>query len=230
MLINSFTQALHLLLTGDPSTYSAILTTLEASLSSLFLSLLIGLPLSFYLGYYHFPFKHFLMTIVNTCLALPTVVIGLLLYLIFSHQGPLNSLNLLFSVKAIIIGQTILALPIIIAFSSQAIENTSRGIKETVLTLGATKKQLAYTLFYEARFALAAAAIMAYGRVVSEVGIAMIVGGNIKWHTRTMTTAIALDTSRGDFTISIALGILLLAIALTINTLVIFFKHRSAKI
>lgn len=210
-------HAFTLLCSGDPVTYSAIWATLQASGLSMFMALLIGIPLGFMLGYHTFFGKTAIRTLVNTLLALPTVIIGLLVYLLISNSGPLGGFNLLFSIKGIAIGQFILSLPIIVALTASAIEQQEKDLRMTLMTFGANRMQMAKTILWESKIAISAATVTAFGRVVSEVGISMMVGGNIKWHTRTMTTAITLETGKGEFAEGIALGIILLSIALIIN-------------
>ncbi len=221
-----FIKAFELLLSKDPETYSAIYTTLRATSYSMIASLLIGVPLGFALGYFDFRGKKFCRTLVHTLLALPTVFIGLMLYILLSRSGPLGNLGLLFTVPAIAIGQTILALPIVIALTSTAIESLDKGLRLTLMTLGASKRQLLFSSLWEARYGILAAAVTAYGRVLTEVGISLMVGGNIKWHTRTITTAIALETAKGEFAMSLALGFVLLFIAFAVNFSLAYLRRR----
>ena len=220
-------MAFELLGSGDPETYSAVLATLEVSALSLLVSLLIGIPLGFSLGHFEFAGKRTLRTVVDTLLALPTVVIGLLVYSFLSHRGPLGDLGLLFTIPGMAIGLIILALPIVVALTATAMESLDHRLRAHLLTLGATRRQLALTSLWEARYAVLAAAVMAFGRVVSEVGIAMMVGGNIKWHTRTITTAIALETGKGEFAVGIALGMVLMVMALGVNISLSFLRRKS---
>lgn len=220
-------QAFHLLWTGHPETYSAVWTTLRVSTMSIICSLLIGIPAGFFLGHYRFPGKKAARLLVDTLLSLPTVVIGLLVYSFTSHQGPLGNWDLLFTLPGIAIGQTILGLPIVMALTASAVENMDQRLGPTLLTLGANRMQLLLSTVWEVRFSLLAAAITAYGRIVSEVGISMMVGGNIKWHTRTITTAIALETSKGKFAMGIALGLVLLLIAFTVNLCLIALRKKA---
>jgi tungstate transport system permease protein len=162
----------------------------------------------------------------DTLLSFPTVVIGLLVYGFLSRQGPLGELGLLFTLPGIAIGQTILGLPIVIALTASAVESLDRRLRPTLLTLGANERQILLTTICEARFSLMAAAVTAYGRIVSEVGISMMVGGNIKWYTRTITTAIALETNKGKFGMGIALGLVLLLIAFTVNLVLAVLRRR----
>jgi tungstate transport system permease protein len=225
-LFNGILQAVKLLLHGDADTYSAIFTTIKVSTSSIFISLLIGIPLGYKFGIKNFCGKKIIKLLVNTMLSLPTVVIGLLVYLLVSNNGPLGNLNLLFTIYAIIIGQTILALPIIIALTGNIIENINKNLLLNLMTLGANGKQIAKTILWETRYALLIVALTAYGRVVSEVGISMMVGGNIRWYTRTITTAIALETGKGEFAMGIALGMVLIVFALLVNITIMLFREK----
>lgn len=225
-IFNGVIQAVHLLLNKDASTYSAIYTSIKASTCSIVLSLLIGIPLGFKLGYEKFFGRKTIKIIMNTLLALPTVVIGLLVYTFICQQGWLGSFNLLFTIKGIIIGQTILALPIVIVLACNAIESIDARLHQTLLTLGANKSQLVFGVLYESRYALLAMAAITYGRVISELGISMMLGGNIKWYTRTITTAIAFETNKGEFAVGIALGMVLLLMALIVNLLIVLCRER----
>lgn len=217
-------QAVRLLQHGDLATYAAIFTSLKVSITSIFISLLVGIPLGFKIGINNFFGKKTLKLFLHIMLALPTVIIGLLVYLLISNGGILGAFNLLFTIYAIIIGQTILALPIIIVLISNAIENINKNLILNLTTLGATKRQITLTILYEIRHTIFSIALMAYGRVVSEVGISMIVGGNIKWFTRTIPTSIALAANKGEFATSIALGMVLLFMTLLINLLKMLLK------
>ncbi|WP_027371546.1 ABC transporter permease [Desulfovermiculus halophilus] len=210
-------QALKLLSSGDAQTLSAIWVTVRVSTISIAGSLILGIPCGFLLGYTSFPGKKAIRLIVDTLLSFPTVVIGLLVYAAISRQGPLGEFGLLFTLPGIAIGQIILGLPIIIALTASAVEHMDERLRPTLLTLGANARQVMISTVWEARYAILAAAVTAYGRIVSEVGISMMVGGNIKWHTRTITTAIALETNKGQFGMGIALGLVLLAIAFGVN-------------
>ncbi|WP_334138841.1 ABC transporter permease [Thermovirga lienii] len=226
-ILEGFIGAINLLLTKDPETYSAIWTTLRISTLSITFTLLLGIPLGFLLGHYSFPGKRVLRTIVDTLLALPTVVVGLLVYAFISRRGPFGELGLLFTIPGVAIGQFILALPIVVSLTASAIEGMDPKVYLTIKTLGASNKQAAIASLWEGRYAVLAAAITAYSRVISEVGVSMMIGGNIKWHTRTITTAIALETGKGEFSMGIALGAVLLAFAFFANTLVSFLRRRA---
>ena len=164
---------------------------------------------------------------VDTLLALPTVFIGLMIYAILSHRGPLGQMGLLFTLPGIAIGQALLALPIVIALTATAVESMDAHLRVTLISLGVSRKQLFFTSLWEVRYGVLAAALTAYGRVMTEVGISMMVGGNIKWHTRTITTAIALETNKGLFSMGIALGLVLITIAFAVNFSVSFLRRKS---
>lgn len=225
-LVQGTIKAIQLLLAGDPETLSAIGATVRVSTYSMLASLLAGIPLGFALGYFQFPGKRQIRLVVDTLLALPTVFIGLLVYAFISRQGPAGQMGLLFSLPGIAVGQTILALPIVIALSATSVESVDRELRTTLMSLGAGRRQMLLTFLWEVRHGILAAALTAYGRVMTEVGISMMVGGNIKWHTRTITTAIALETGKGMFATGIALGLVLLGIAFAVNATVFFLRQK----
>ena len=179
-ILEGFVQAVYLLAGGNPETYSAIWVTVKVSSYSMGISLLLGVPLGFCLGYFDFGGKKPLRTIVDTLMALPTVFIGLLVYAFLTHRGPLGNFGLLFTVPGIAIGQTILALPIVVGLSATAVESMDQKLRTTILSLGANRRQFFTSTLWEARHGLLAGAIAAYGRVMTEVGISMMVKGNIK--------------------------------------------------
>ena len=221
-----FVQALYLLTAGDESTWSAVSATLKVSTFSMVIAMAAGLPCGFLIGYFDFKGKLALRTVLDTMLALPTVFIGLVVYGLISSQGPLGEFNLLFSLGGIALGQTILAFPVIAALTAAAIQAIDPQLKLTLISLGAGKKNILLTCLWEVRFGILAAVVNAYGRVMTEVGISMMVGGNIKWHTRTITTAIALETGKGMFANGIALGLVLITIAFAVNIFLSFLKKQ----
>jgi len=225
-LLEGLLQAVKLLVQGNPETYSAVWATVKVSSYSMATSLLFGIPLGFCLGYFEFSGKKPLRTVVDTLMALPTVFIGLLVYAFLTRRGPLGNWGLLFTLPGIAVGQAILALPIVIGLSATAVESMDRKLRLAIMSLGANRRQLFFTSLWEARHGLLAGGIAAYGRVMTEVGISMMVGGNIKWHTRTITTAIALETNKGQFGLGVALGLVLLAIAFCVNVSVSFLRRR----
>lgn len=225
-ILDGFFQAIYLLTTGNPETYSAIIATVKVSSYSIGASLLMGIPLGFCLGYFDFVGKKPVRTIVDTLMALPTVFIGLLVYALLTHRGPLGNIGLLFTLPGIAIGQTILALPIVMGLSATAIESMDKKLRIAILSMGANRRQLFLSSLWESRHGILAGAMAAYGRVMTEVGISMMVGGNIKWHTRTITTAIALETNKGQFGMGVALGLVLLTIAFCVNLSVSLLRRR----
>jgi tungstate transport system permease protein len=219
-------QAFKLLFSGDPQTYSAVAATVKASGFSMAASLVIGVPAGFALGYLRFPGRRQVRLVVDTLLSLPTVFIGLVVYAFISRRGPLGELGLLFTLPGIAVGQAILALPVVTALSATAIESMDPNLRTTLISLGAGRRQLLLTSLWEVRHGILSAGLTAYGRVMTEVGISMMVGGNIKWHTRTITTAIALETGKGMFATGIALGMVLLFIAFTVTMPASLLRHK----
>jgi len=225
-LLQGLLKAIELLTTNDPETFSAVYATLVVSTYSLAVTLILGLPLGFGLGYFDFKAKKSVRVFVDTLLSLPTVFIGLVVFAFFTNRGPMGGWGLLFTLPGIAVGLTILALPIVVALSATAVESMDRQLRVTLISLGANRLQLFLSTLWEARHGIIAAALTAYGRVMTEVGIAMMVGGNIKWQTRTITTAIALETNKGEFAMGIALGLVLLLIAFGVNLSVSFLRKR----
>jgi tungstate transport system permease protein len=225
-ILQGFLRAMELLATGDAETFSAVYATLVVSAEAIAASLILGLPLGFCLGHFEFTGKRLLRLAVDTGLALPTVFIGLVVYAFLTQRGPLGGLGLLFTLPGIAIGLTILALPIVVALSATAVESMDRQLRVTLISLGADRRQLFLGTIWEARHGILAAGLTAFGRVLTEVGIAMMVGGNIKWQTRTVTTAIALETNKGEFAAGIALGFVLLIIAFSVTLSVSLLRKR----
>jgi len=201
--------------------------TLRIALVATFLACAIGVPLGVWLGISVFAGRRVALVLLNTALALPTVVVGLAIYLLISRHGPLGQFDLLFTWRAIVVAELVLALPIATALSAAGVQAVDPRVRRTALTLGAGPLRAAWAVAREARLALAAAAAVAFGRVISEVGAALIVGGNIRHETRTLTTAITLATSQGQFTLAIALGLVLLALALTVNAIIQLLQGRG---
>lgn len=224
---DGFANALDLLVGLHPPTISAIEVTLVSTAWSVSFAMILGLPLGFVLGYCRFPGSRFLRLVSDTLLAFPTVLIGLIVYVFITYRGPLGQFGLLFTIWGMIIGQTILALPIIISWTAQAVEGMDPRCRQTLLTLGAGPFQVCMLTIREARFEIGMVCATAFGRVVTEVGVAMMLGGNILNSTRTMTTAISLETSKGDFAQGIALGLVLLAIAFLINGILAFLRRNG---
>jgi tungstate transport system permease protein len=203
---------------------SPILVSIETACAATFVCVLVGVPCGYVLAVRRFRGRQPLITVLNTLMAIPTVVVGLFVYTLIARRAPLGSLGLLFSVPAMIIGQALLALPIMVVLAHTAFAAVERGARETALTLGAGPGAVTMTLVREARFGLMAAVAATFGRLIGEVGISMMLGGNIAGYTRTMTTAIALETSKGEFMLGLKLGFILLAIALLVNLGLRYFQ------
>jgi tungstate transport system permease protein len=216
-LADGFRRAWALLVGGDAEVYGIAVLTLKVAVVATIISCVLGLPLGYFLATRRFWGRRAALTVVNTALAFPTVVVGLLLYGMFSRRGPLGGMGWLYTWQAIVVGDVLLALPIAAALSAAAIQGVDPRIRRTAETLGAGRWLTAWTVTREARFALAAVITAAFGQVVAEIGTAMIVGGNIRGSTRTLTTAVALYTSQGDFGMALALGLILLVMALLVN-------------
>jgi len=216
-LAEGFRRALALLFSGDAEVYGIALLTLKIGIVATVLACGLGLPLGFVLATRPFWGRRAALTVVNTALAFPTVVLGLLLYGLLSRRGPLGAVGWLYTWQAIALGDVLLALPIAAALAAAAVQGVDPRIRRTAETLGAGRWRSAWTVAREARFALAAVITTAFGHVVAEIGSAMTVGGNIRGQTRTLTTAVALYTSQGDFGLALALGLILLLLALLVN-------------
>jgi tungstate transport system permease protein len=225
-LLDSFFSALWLLWSIDPELVEIVSVSLKVSSSSTIIASGVGVPAGFLIAFREFPGKRLVITLLNTLLALPTVVVGLLVYAFISRRGVLGVLDLLYTQKAMIIGQVILIIPIITVFTISAVSRIDERYRKTAMTLGANGLQTAWVVIREARFAIAAAVIAAFGRVIAEVGVSMMLGGNAKGFTRTMTTAMALEYDKGEFVLGVALGIVLLTVSFGLN---IFFNYIQGK-
>ncbi len=223
----SFTRALFLILNLDKELLDIIFLSVMVSGSALLCSTFIGVPLGALLALRKFPLRDLSISILNTLMGLPPVVVGLFLYLLLSRSGPLGFMSLLYTPSAMIVAQGILALPIVSSLSHSAIVSVDPIIKQTAMTLGATRFQVSLTVIREARYGIMSAIIAAFGRVMAEVGAILIVGGNIAGFTRVMTTTIALETDKGNFELALALGIILLSISLAINSVMLFVQKKD---
>lgn len=221
-LLDSLAAAFGMILQLDPEVLSAVWVSLYTSLAAILLSALIGIPAGALIGLGRFPGRQLCLTLLNTLMALPTVVVGLVLFGLFSRQGPLGPLGLLFTPWAMIAGQVVLATPIVANYTVAAVAGADPRILNTALTLGASRLRGTWQLLLEVRFGVMASIVAGFGRVIAEVGVAMMLGGNIRGSTRTMTTAIALETSKGEFAFGLALGIVLMTVALVVN----LFLHQ----
>ena len=227
LLIDSFRSALLLVLSFDHELLVIVGCSLRVSGIATLLAAIVGLPLGFVIAFTSFPGKRLTITCLNTLLALPTVVIGLVVYSFISRRGILGSLDLLYTQTAMIIGQIILIVPVIATLTIAAISRIDKRYRITALTLGANQYQMAWVIFKEARYGVIAAVIAAFGRVIAEIGISMMLGGNAKGFTRTMTTAMALEYDKGEFVLAVALGLILMGFAFGINLLFHLFQGRS---
>jgi len=216
-ILEGFGKALSLILHFDAELLAIIVLSVKVSGTALVISTLLGLPLSAFFGFKRFPLKGLMISLLNTFMGLPPVVVGLFVYLLLSRSGPLGFMALLYTPTAMIVAQSILAFPIVTSLSHSAIISVDPLIQQASMTLGATPFQASVTIIKEARYGIMSAIIAAFGRVMAEVGAILIVGGNIAGFTRVMTTTIALETDKGNFELALALGIILLSISLLIN-------------
>lgn len=220
-------HAFDLLFGGDATLWGIIYISLRVSFLALIVSAPFAIALGFTLATFNFPGRRVLVVLVQSLMAMPTVVTGLIVYLLLTRHGPFGQWQLLFTQEAMIIGQAVLAFPILAAMTLSAVQGADPRIRETALTLGAGALQTALTTMAEVRFAVMAAMLGGLGRIISEIGCAMMVGGNIAGVTRNITTAIALETSKGEFSQGIALGVVLMMLALVINALLHVLQGRG---
>lgn len=227
-LAESFARALQLILRADAQLLAIVHTSLATSCAAVLLASLLAIPAGLVSAMAQFPGKTVLRHALNALMALPTVVVGLLLYGLLSRQGPFGSFNLLFTPIAIVIGQTVLVIPLLWNLVWTAVQSADPRIIFTCRTLGARPHQQALIVLHECRRAVVAATILTFGRAIGEVGVAMMLGGNIAGYTRTMTTAIALETSKGEFALGLALGLVLLLVAMLTNLALGLLERRPA--
>ncbi|MBC6437614.1 MAG: ABC transporter permease [Rhodobacteraceae bacterium] len=225
-LSESFLTALGLVLTCDPDLIEIVVLSLQVSLSAGAIAALIGVPLGAVLAVLHFPGRGALIVLVNALMGLPPVVVGLMVYLVLSASGPLGVLGLLYTPAAMIIAQTILVTPIIVVLTRGALAEMHLEYRDTLRVLGASRLDVMGTLLWDARFVLVTALLAGLGRALAEVGAVMLVGGNIDHLTRVMTTAIALETSRGALPLALGLGMILLVMTLILNAAVLGLRAR----
>ena len=222
-------QASRLLVDADPTLIGIVLLSLRVSLAAVAIACVVGLPLGAMVAVGRFPGRHSLIVVLNAMMGLPPVVVGLLVYLLLSRAGPLGALGLLFTPTAMVIAQAILITPIIAALARQVVEDAWDEYREQLRSLGETKRGAAVTLLWDLRFSLVTIVLAGFGRAAAEVGAVMIVGGNIAGVTRVMTTAIALETSKGDLPLALGLGVVLLAIVLTLNAAAYIVKETAQR-
>ncbi len=228
-ILASFGLALELIGGADPELAGIVGLSLELSLAASVAGAAIGLPLGALVGAGRFPGRRTLIVFLNALLGLPSVVVGLVVYLLLSRAGPLGSLGILFTPTAIVIAQTILVVPIVAALARQVCEDAWREYEEQLRSLGVSRLRAVPTLLWDARFSLLTVTLAGFGRASSEVGAVMIVGGNIDGVTRVMTTAIALETSKGDLPLALALGMVLIAVVLAVNAGAYAIREWSAR-
>ncbi len=226
-LVDGIRSGFNLIISRDPEVVGVTLFSLRVALVSTVLACLLGVPLGFVVGTTKFWGRRGAITVLNTMLAFPTVVVGLLVWGLLARNGALGGLGLLYTAWAIVIAEVVLAVPIAAALTAAAVQSVDPRVRRTALTLGASSLSTHIGVAREARYAILSSVVVAFGRVLAEVGAAMIVGGNIRHHTRTLTTAVTLATSQGNYALATALGMILLALALTVNVLLQLFQGRG---
>ena len=226
-LISTGTRhALWLLLSGDPEVWRITFLSLQISLTATVMSLLLGIPLGTYLALAEFPGRRLVLSLVNTGMSLPPVVVGLFVTIFLWRSGPLGFLRLLYTPTAMIIAQVVIAAPIVTGLTVAAIQQLNPKLRLQILALGASRTQLVWLLLREARLPLLAAIMAGFGGVISEIGASMMVGGNILGHTRVLTTATVMETGKGNFDVAIALSVILLLLIFAINAMLTYTQQR----
>jgi len=219
-IARGFIRAVELIIELNPEVIEVTLRSFLIALTSVTIASLINVPLGSLIHFHHFPGRSGLINLIQTLYSIPTVTVGLFVFLLISREGPLGGYGLLYTPYGMIIGQTVLITPVILGLTISALSSVSEDIRDTAVSLGADRFQTMWTVIVEARGPVLAAVLLGFGRALSEVGVAMMIGGNIRGYTRVLTTAIALETSMGNLEISIALGLILISIALVVNTVV----------
>jgi len=222
-------EALNLIGRLDPELRTIVALSLEISLTAVMIASVLGLPLGAALAVHRFRGRRVLIVVLNALMGLPPVVVGLFVYLMLSRAGPLGEFGILFTPAAMVVAQTILILPIVAALSRQVIEDAWEEYREQLLSLGAGPVASTVTLLWDTRFSLVTIVLAGFGRAAAEVGAVMIVGGNIDGVTRVMTTAIALETSKGDLPLALGLGIILLSLVLVLNAAAYWVKEAAQR-
>jgi len=219
-------RAFHLIFTFDLEVMSIAWLSLRIAMSSVIIGSIIAIPLASLIHFHNFPGKRLLISLIQTFYSIPTVTVGLFVFVLFSHAGPLGGLDLIFTPTVMVVGQVILVMPILLGMTISALSGVDKNMIDTARSMGANGWQMMLAVLKEARFAVMAAVILGFGRAISEVGLALMVGGNIKGFTRVLTTAISLETSKGDWGFAMALGIILIALALIINLVLNRIQQR----
>jgi tungstate transport system permease protein len=225
----AFQLAFDLIASGDPTLVEIVLLSLRVSLTAVVAACLVGLPIGAAIAVTRFPGRGAVIVLLNTLMGLPPVAIGLLIYMLLSNAGPLGILDLLYTPTAMVIAQAVLVTPIIAALARQVIEDLNAEYDEQLRSLGVGRARAIATLLWDGRYSLLTVALAGFGRAIAEVGAVIIVGGNIARVTRVMTTAIALETSKGDLALALALGIILISLALVVNAGVMGLKATAAR-
>ena len=228
LLLEGVRQAVGLLVEGDGEIWSILWLSLEVSGSATLISLLIGIPAGTALALTRFPGRGLVVSAVNSGMGLPPVVVGLFVTIVLWRSGPLGSLEILYTPAAIVVAQAVIASPIVTGITLAAVQQVPREFRLQLLALGASRVQMVWTVLREARLPMLAAVMAGFGGVISEIGASMMVGGNIKGQTRTLTTAMVLETSKGDFDVAIALSLLLLALVFLVNWALTSIQQRRA--
>ncbi len=228
-MLQALADALALIGTLDRDVVSIAALSLRVSLAAVAIGCLVGLPLGALVAIARFPGREALVAGLNALMGLPPVVVGLVIYLLLSRSGPLGPLGLLFTPSAMILAQAVLVTPLVAALARQIVEDADRELGEQLRSLRLSPGQRARALLFDARFSLVVAALAAFGRAVSEVGAVLVVGGNIAGHTRTMTTAISLETQKGDLPLALALGLVLIGLVLAVNALAATLRAHAMR-
>jgi tungstate transport system permease protein len=229
LLWEGLKQSIILLFSGDPEVLQITLLSLQVSGLATAISLGLGLPIGSLLALGNFPTRRFWISLVNTGMALPPVVVGLVVSISLWRSGPLGDLNWIYTTTAMVVAQTIIAAPVVTGLTVSALQQLDPRLRQQLLGLGASRLQMVLALWREARLPLLAALMAAFGSVISEIGASMMVGGNIRYHTRVLTTAIATATSQGDFALALALSGLLLLMAYLINLTLTWIQQRTVR-
>lgn len=225
-IVEGFIEAIRLIVSLDPQVVEITIRSLYVSLTATFFAALIALPLGALIYFYEFRGKHAVVSTLQTLYALPTVIVGLIMFLLLSNIGPFGFLRLLYTPGGMIVTQTVLIIPLLMGLTVSALSGIDRDKRYTITALGASRLQTIVTIIVESRFAVMSSVLLGFGRAISEVGTVMIIGGNIRGATRVLTTAIALNTSMANYSVSIALGIILLAVALGVNIALSLVQRR----
>lgn len=225
-LVEAIVQAFHLIIRGDPELVDIMLRSFQVSFYALLMAATVGIPLSAVIGLRQFPGRRFVKTVFSTLIGVPTVALGLILYLFLSKNGPLGSLQLLYTVQGMSLGQALLILPIVVSFGVSAIEAQDSRLRDLARTLGASELETALTILQEASNGIILALVAAFNRAFAELGLAMMLGANISNLTRVLTTAIAMQSGMGEIAMSIALSIVLVVVVFVLNGLVSLLSSR----